>query len=487
MKKFYKSENLYAILGSFVAAFIFLFNASVNIWKCADVYTDSGVFKTVAMMMERGYMPYKDTFDHKGPLLYILNYFGNSIADYKGIWIVELIFMTITFWMIYRIARLSAGIVQSVVATGASLTLLFPYFEGGNFTEEYAMPFIAISLYIFLDYFLNEKISKLRLIMCGACLGAVLLLRPNMIAVWIVFAFAVLCRVVKEKKIAEITSFLVWFIVGIGLIMLPILVWLIQNDSLEWCWDSYIVFNTMYISEEGGLSLFKTRWNTLCFFVNTTIFLVAAMVQIYNCCKKKTLVDFAYLIYMGLTLVFICLSGLILGHYGMTLVPAVVYPISQLFKIIKEISDEGTAQALGLVVSIYFMGTLILPNWISLIAAVPYVYDARLEDQRSDTVKQITSIVHEYTTEDEAISVYGNWDMIYLASERMHATRYSYQFPIGDVMPEIMDEYFEGLESELPKIIVTQITYYDDRMNEFLNNNGYSLHWSKDGASVFVR
>lgn len=39
--------------------------------------------------------------------------------------------------------------------------------EGGNFTEEYAMPFILWSLYIFLDYFLNEKVSGLRILLCG--------------------------------------------------------------------------------------------------------------------------------------------------------------------------------------------------------------------------------------------------------------------------------------------------------------------------------
>ena len=486
------NENVYAILGSAIAAFIFLFNASVNIWKCADVYTDSGVFKTVAMMMERGYMPYRDTFDHKGPLLYILNYFGNRIAGYQGIWVIELIFMTVSIFMIYKIARLSTGIMQSVIVTGASMTLLFSYFEGGNFTEEYAMVFIAVSLYIFLDYLLNDKISKLRLLICGASLSAVLLLRPNMIAVWIVFSLAVLYSVIKENKISDLIYFLIWFILGIALIILPVVIWLIHNDSLEWCWKVYIEFNTMYISEDGGLALFKTRWGTLCMFLNTTIFLLASIVQIYTCCKKKQWMDFAYLAYMVLSLVFICLSGLPCGHYGMVLVPAVAYPIGKLFEMIKGISDDSVAQVIGLLVSLYFMGVIILPNWISLVSTIPFVYDTRLEDQRSDLVKNIAFIVQENTTEDDVISVYGNWGLIYVASERMHATRYSYQFPIGDVVPEIMDEYFEGLESELPKIIVTQATYYDERMNEFLNNNKYSLYWSENGnsmtgASIFIR
>ena len=33
--------------------------------------TDSSVFRTVAMVMQQGGMPYLDSFDHKGPLLFV--------------------------------------------------------------------------------------------------------------------------------------------------------------------------------------------------------------------------------------------------------------------------------------------------------------------------------------------------------------------------------------------------------------------------------
>ena len=36
--------------------------------------TDSGVFRYIAYAMQRGALPYVDSFDHKGPLIYLLNY-----------------------------------------------------------------------------------------------------------------------------------------------------------------------------------------------------------------------------------------------------------------------------------------------------------------------------------------------------------------------------------------------------------------------------
>ena len=85
--------------------------------------------------------------------------------------------------------------------------------------------------------------------------------------------------------------------------------------------------------------------------------------------------------------------------------------------------------------------------------------------------------------------MYGNWDIIYLLSERIHATKYSYQFPICEVRPSIKSEYLEELEKELPEIIVIQAGHYDSEISGFLDQNGYSLAWTEydslDGALLF--
>lgn len=75
-------------------------------------------------------------------------------------------------------------------------------------------------------------------------------------------------------------------------------------------------------------------------------------------------------------------------------------------------------------------------------------------------------------------------------SDRAHATKYSYQFPIGQIMPEIMQDYYDELGEQLPKIIVVQRRYcYDDQMEKFLDNNNYFLVWEEtenEGESIEV-
>ena len=59
-------EVVFAFLFSLVIAFFFSIQSPLHLWVGADTNVDSSVFKTISMMMQKGYMPYRDTFDHKG-------------------------------------------------------------------------------------------------------------------------------------------------------------------------------------------------------------------------------------------------------------------------------------------------------------------------------------------------------------------------------------------------------------------------------------
>jgi hypothetical protein len=187
---------------------------------------------------------------------------------------------------------------------------------------------------------------------------------------------------------------------------------------------------------------------------------------------------------MLITLLFICLSGMTYGHYGMILIPLVSYPLGLLFSEIEKIEIQNIAQIILTILSIYFISTHIMPNWINLIKTLPSSYVNRTKTHREGTVNEIANIIKTHTSENDTISVYGNWDTVYITSERPHATRYSYQSPIGVVMPKIMNEYLTQLQAELPKIIVVQAGRKDDTISNFLENNKYELIWSQNGESL---
>lgn len=101
-------------------------------------------------------------------------------------------------------------------------------------------------------------------------------------------------------------------------------------------------------------------------------------------------------------------------------------------------------------------------------------------------------MINENTLENEPISVYGNWDVIYVESKRPHSTKYSYQFPISEIDIEIKTEYMNEIQQKLPKIIVIQEGHADENIINFLNTNEYKKIWSEDKiednrASVYLK
>lgn len=151
--------------------FVLIVRSPISIWNNSEILTDSSVFEYIAFGMQQGEMPYRDMFDHKGPLLYVINYIGMLIQYYKGVWYIEFIAVYLTCFFVYKTARLNCNRLACLGTVIICATLLYNYYEAGNLSEEYAMPFIGIALYIFLDYFLNRNISKIRLMVCGFTAG----------------------------------------------------------------------------------------------------------------------------------------------------------------------------------------------------------------------------------------------------------------------------------------------------------------------------
>lgn len=459
-----------------IVSFLFLTKSPLHIWIGSDSGNDSSIFMTVAMMMDKGYMPYRDSFDHKGPLLFLINYLGRQIAVYRGVWLIEFISLFVTLLFIYKIGRLKCSKILSYIVLLVSLSLLSAFFKGGNFSEEYAMPFIAGSLYIFLDYFINQSVSEIRLILCGLCFGGVCLLRPNMISLWIVFCTAVLIKCICNRTFKELRIFITFFLLGFFIIVFPIALWLALNHCLKECWYASITFNYVYVSASNN----GERWDSFLIYFKEPAVTIASLMSFYLFfASKERYLYGTYCCYLACTFILICMSGRGYEHYGMILIPAVAFPIAAMFEIRadKFPADHGRVRSLFL--AVYFMCISIIPVWYPVISGLPAIYEKKNEENNSGLVNEVCRIVSSNTQEDDKISVYGMWDIIYILSDRAHATKYGHQSSLRSIKPDILQEYFEELGEEPPKVIVIQKGHYDDAMQTFLDENNYCLIWSE--------
>lgn len=468
-----------------VISFIFLIDSPMHIWRNSVTSVDSSVFRTIALQMKEGLLPYKDTFDHKGPLLFFINYIGTSISFNNGIWFIELISLFISCIFMYKTARLKTGKISSAFIVVIALSLLLNYFEGGNLTEEYALPFLCSSLYIFLDYLLNKKVTNFRLIMCGLSLGSVLLLKPNMISLWIVFVLVIFVECLLKKNYKDLKKFIIYFLLGLCIIILPFVFWLGFNGILIDCWHSYIVFNGIYSS---NLTSIKDKLGALLFFGDNLLLILSFIICIILGYRNKEKIYYYHFSYIILTLLFVCLSGAEFPHYAMNLVPCIVFPFACLFDLCCK--DRKQSDLILIFASMFFVYNVIFPNWVKIGKSVVTSYFTRSLNESEQRYFDISDIIKSNTVENEKISVYGNRNIYYLLSERLPGSKYSYQIPIGWVNSAIMDQYYNDLINNDIRLIVVDSNRMDDRMIEFLDKFEYSLIWEEElenGVSIYKK
>ena len=90
----------------FLCSILMSFIATNNPFLIGNTYVDSSVFNYVARVILNGGMPYRDTFDHKGPLIYLIDALGQLIHESLGLWFIELITIFFIFLLAYKTAKL---------------------------------------------------------------------------------------------------------------------------------------------------------------------------------------------------------------------------------------------------------------------------------------------------------------------------------------------------------------------------------------------
>ncbi len=462
-------------------SFIILMSSPLNpLYKGASKI-DSSVFKYVSMEMAEGGMPYKDTFDHKGPLLYLINYAGYLISYYRGVWVIEYFFMFVFLAVTYATARLFCGRVPSLLLVLLCASPFKTYFNGGNLSEEYALVFIAIGMYIFIDYFLNNQISKLRLVICGVCCAAVLMLRLNLAAIWIVFPVAVLIKCAQEKN-RDWISFVLWFLAGMAVLLLPILIWLAVNGAFNDFINDYIIFNLKY-SSSAAWSTILSRYKSFTYFLSDSLLLGACVINIFMIIKNEEnrFFNSVYLIGIFFSLVAIAIAGTKYDHYGMAFMPLLIYPYAWLFGEchLKEIETSKWVLS-------FFLLTLVFSQWQKLgqnVFTGIQNYSVG-EDAFTKEEKKVVDIICSNTSEDDRIIVIGNQDIWYVLSGRLAASKYSYQDPIVQVDETIREEFINDMEVNCPKLVVLT----DDCRELFTRIDDYEcIYENKDDTlSVYL-
>jgi hypothetical protein len=403
-------------------------------------------------------LPYVDFFDHKGPLIYFINAAGLFIGGWAGVWGIEVLFMFVSVFFAYKTALFFTEAFPAFWGTGISFVALVPFFEQGNLTEEYVLPFIFISLYIFPKYsFTQTEPGKIQIGILGACFGSSLLLRPNMFAVWLSF-YAVICvQKLFQKEYKSIVRYMLFFCSGIAITLLPVLLYLKVTGTLEDCIDQYIVFNKIYMTSpaRASISFFSYVKSFVIAIKRAPALFVIAFAWLLQEKTSESKYGFyvAYAISCAVSFLLIGLSRMNYGHYYMVLIPLFIPVVSfytgKLFTLFHQSKDACIKYGAPLLLLYVFF-----INQINI--GRSNVYYTINSDKRG-YFSEIGSFINDNTAPDDTISVFGNECVVYLFADRDSASRYIYQMPPVNISPKIKMEYASDLQKIQPELLIVSL------------------------------
>lgn len=436
---------------------------------------DSSVFIYMGQRLRDGAVPYRDAFDHKGPLLYAIEWLGLTIGNGSlvGIWIMELISAFVFLYFMYRSVRLfTKSNVIALASVFFGTELLINSFEGGNFSEEYALPFIAYSLWVFLKYIYTDKVRLYQVMIAGACCGSVLLLRVNMISVWIAWALVVLFMVISDKqksvinKITWIIKLILSFIAGVIAVITPFVIWYASKGALKTMIDTYLGVNMMYVggnpySISSVASVVRTYSHMMVLTTQVMLIYVIAVIcwSYHNNDKKKMMIIWGNILYMIITLYLISISGRSYSHYLIIFtsceIIAMCFLLDNFFgNVLSNVSKSYKLIVLAAIAVLFYLGparsqaSLIRSNMVS----------------REDDDKLISEI-EDITDPGDNIFVMDN-RVSFMVKTQTH-TDFRYEFSPDFI--DITDDTIKYLKEERPKVIV-KLTYYENGTKALKDN-----------------
>ena len=139
------------IAGLLGLAVLALAYAMPHLMRIPDV--DSSIFQYFGERMREGELPYRDIYDHKPPLIFYLNYWGLALGGGSrwGIWTLELVAVASSALIGFSGMKRFYGTLPAWLASAGFLMNLVFVHEGGNLTEEYALPFQFAAIGLLLE------------------------------------------------------------------------------------------------------------------------------------------------------------------------------------------------------------------------------------------------------------------------------------------------------------------------------------------------
>lgn len=470
-------ETLRVALIALALALLFsLFFYTCNTPLGPAIGSDNAMYLTMGTALAQGYAPYTEIFDHKGPLLFILQMIPQRLAggySTLAVFVQEVLSLWACLLVLAHMARRLG--VRAVLVQLVYLAVYGPLTDGGNLTEEYANLFTLVGLDAVLAVFgegIGEDGEK-RLTLPALGLGVMAMLcfmtRANNALVLAGAAGALAVYLAATGRWAGLGRCALGFTAGCALVAAPIAVWLAAQGALSDAVYGSLLHNMMYAETQGRS---RVRMLLLDGYGHYALFLAALSCLGAACAAvrtRRTPLSWAMVAGAACGGLAAFISHKFYNHYLMLGAPMAALGAAQVLAFLRE-RKRGSLRAVSRAAA--------AASALVLLVSGAQINAQRAADARGlESFAQDAQALYAQVPEDErdqfmAYRVEPKW---YVVTKALPCMRFYFlQEILADADPAVMEEIVDGFESDPPKwlVIYYERVYsppYDPRVAEIFD------------------
>lgn len=445
------------------AGFVLRFSYSTSFFYPGYCGFDSAIFQTIGKYWAQGFTPYASLFDHKGPLIFFVDAVGYALHGRAGILVVQTASLAFSIWALYRLGRTALSRPWALGSTALALVYLARTFDEGNMTEEYSLPFLAVSLYLAVRWCIRRQDNPAAhhpwqwAVVYGISFGAILMLRVTSAVAVCSFVLVITLALLAKRQWTNLFANMAGFVGGFALITVPFALYFACKGSLADMFYGTIGYNIFYATEFSiGEYYANSQWaaSTLARVLGdfgAPLFLLAVLCLASLARRKNDLLAWGGLLSAALSM-YVLFTNRPYVHYFMIVAPLIPLTFVLVARILGGRENrKKLAWAAPALCAVWAVSLLIrLPGWNqdSFMAKYPYeVLDY------NNAARAAAAVIPE----DERDSVLGyNVDaQWYLAADIRPCQRYFiHQDWQANEDPAMRREIDESLQQDPPQWLV---------------------------------
>lgn len=441
------------LLVSFIFFLLFGFNSPLYKFNSDPDYN---LFMTMGNGLINGKVPYRDLFDHRGPIVYFIYGFCCLFPTPRLIMLcLEILSMSLFFFFAYRIAKKFLNNFSSLLTLPVLAFIVFASWNrvtNASCIEEFCLPILTYFLFCWIEYILDKnQWHWIRSICLGICFGIIFWSKATILCFVLPLLLIWFIKNLKQRQFQTTFKSIFFMLIGILIITTPIIIYYGVNHAFDNLCYVYFYMNIklMFGYKFELISLIKIFNSFIQFNPILTALLSYGLGRfIFNNWKKLRVLVISFLS----TFITMLLTHYKNNYYFNILIPYTILSVIEIFKVINSKLQINTYKIRTYF--IFFISCVVLVLPISILPI-------EITCKRSDyTPLIIADIIKNYELEHQKkatvfcykISDLGIYNMCNTTPNNYYFSKYIFE---QKQYPDIYSEYEDSIIKKTSEIVIT--------------------------------